>query len=249
MALARTRVSTSSTTADPLDNVAWASLRTHHAPIALGGSLARRYPADVSPFAALHDTDDDAAWDELAGLVAPGETVLVTGAHVRVPPSWVTVLDLPGVQLVAEEQVLGRIDPEARLLDVDDPDDVTAMLDLVRRTEPGPLLPRTAALGTYLGLHHEGALIALAGERMHPTGWQEISAVCTDPAWIGRGLAGRLVNTLVAEIRARGEVPLLHTSAGNARAIRLYEHLGFRLRRRVDFVLVRPLADSTMEVQ
>lgn len=224
---------------DPLDNAAWASLTGAHAPLALGGEWARRYPPDVSPFAALHDSADDRAWAQLAEVVDPDETVLVTGAEVRVPDGWVTVRELPGVQLLDEGEVRGRPDPEARAMSVDDAGDVAAMLDLVRRTEPGPLLERTATLGTYLGLHRDHALVALAGERMRPPGHQEISAVCTDPAWTGQGLAARLVRALVAQIHARGEVPLLHTSAGNTRAIGLYEHLGFRLRRRVAFVLVR----------
>lgn len=58
----------------------------------------------------------------------------------------------------------------------------------------------------------------------------EISAVCTDPAYQGRGLATRLMGAVAAGIRARGETPILHAAATNSTAIRLYEHLGFELR-------------------
>ncbi|MEU4215657.1 GNAT family N-acetyltransferase [Actinoplanes sp. NPDC026623] len=66
-----------------------------------------------------------------------------------------------------------------------------------------------------------GALVAMADERLHPPGWTEISAVCTDPAHRGQGLATRLVRA-VAGIRARGEIPFLHTSTRGLRSARLH---------------------------
>ena len=107
-------------------------------------------------------------------------------------------------------------------------DDVPDMLALVARTRPGPFLPRTVELGTYLGIRREGRLIAMAGERLHPPGWTEISAVCTDAAFRGQGLGSRLVRAVALGIRERGETPFLHTAATNTAAIRLYESLGFR---------------------
>jgi hypothetical protein len=69
--------------------------------------------------------------------------------------------------------------------------DVPEILDLIDRTQPGPFRRRTVELGTYLGLRSaDGRLIAMAGERLHPAGWTEISAVCTDPAHRRKGLAG-----------------------------------------------------------
>ncbi|MFY9931472.1 MAG: GNAT family N-acetyltransferase, partial [Streptosporangiaceae bacterium] len=117
--------------------------------------------------------------------------------------------------------------------------DVPEMLALTGRTKPGPFLSRTVEMGTYLGIRRGGVLVAMAGERLHPPGWTEISAVCTDPAWRGHGLASRLVLAVAAGIRARGEIPFLHALASNVTAIRLYEELGFRLRRRVVFSVTR----------
>ncbi|ONI90032.1 hypothetical protein ALI22I_14090 [Saccharothrix sp. ALI-22-I] len=68
-------------------------------------------------------------------------------------------------------------------------------------------------------------------------------AVCTDPAHRGQGLATRLVRAVAAGIRARGEIPLMHAAASNTSAIRLYESLGFRLRRRTRFIMLRVPAD------
>ena len=82
-------------------------------------------------------------------------------------------------------------------------------------------------------------LIAMAGERLRLSGWTEISAVCTDPAHRGRGLATRLVRAVAAGIRERGETPFLHAAADNASAIRPYESSGFTVRRRSTIRLVR----------
>jgi ribosomal protein S18 acetylase RimI-like enzyme len=75
--------------------------------------------------------------------------------------------------------------------------------------------------------------------RIRPPGWTEISAVCTDPQHRGRGLATRLIRAVAAGVRERGDVPFRHAAADNAPAIRLYESIGFTLRRRSTILLVR----------
>lgn len=225
--------------AHPLDNPAWASLSGPHAHLALGGDKARRYPADMSPFTALADSQDPEAWAQLAALAGPDRLVLVcerpeTADHL--PPGWSVVEQILGVQLVATDALVSAPDPEAVLLG---PDDVEDMFKLVSRSEPGPFEARTHELGTYLGLRRDGRLAAMAGERMHPEGYTEISAVTTDPDFRGRGFAGRLVRAVAHGIVERGETPMLHASATNAGAIRLYESLGFALRRRPTFFLLK----------
>lgn len=221
---------------DVLDNPSWWSLTGPHAGFAERSGVAARYPADVSPFAALPAGPDEQAWPALAELVGPGDAVVLTGPKHRPSPGWTVIREIPGVQFDGSA-VAGAPDPEAILLTEAD---VPEMLDLVRRTEPGPFEKRTRELGTYFGIRRGGALVAMAGERMHPPGWAEISAVCTDPAHRGQGLAARLTLAVAAVIRARGDVPFLHTGAHNAPAIRLYEALGFVLRRETSFDLVTP---------
>ncbi|MFL6121289.1 GNAT family N-acetyltransferase [Actinophytocola sp.] len=213
-----------------LDNPVWAALTGPHRRFAERHGGAARYQPDVAPFLAVSSPD---AWPDVAALVDPGAVVVAAG--VPVPPDWTVVDEIPGVQLVDAGVVAAPYPEAVRLTAVDVPE----MLDLVARTQPGPFRERTIELGTYLGVRHEGRLVAMAGERLHPPGWTEISAVCTDPAHRGQGLATALVRALVAVIRARGEQALLHTVATNTGAIRLYESLGFRVRAKPLFTAVR----------
>ncbi|MFD9081243.1 GNAT family N-acetyltransferase [Streptomyces erythrochromogenes] len=227
-----------------LDNPAWASLTGAHSAFAEhpGGlragasraSRAARYDRDVSPFAALADPADPRSWADLAALVGGGGVASLAGV-LTPPEGWETVGAIEGVQLV-DTSLRAEPAPEAVRLG---PSDVPEALALIELTKPGPFLPRTVELGTYLGIRHRGRLVAMAGERLHPPGWTEISAVCTHPGHRGRGLATRLVRAVAAGIRERGEVPFLHTSAANTGAIRLYESIGFTLRRRPFFMAVR----------
>ncbi|MFI1035279.1 GNAT family N-acetyltransferase [Streptomyces sp. NPDC020951] len=218
-----------------LDNAVWAALDGPHAHLADRVGRAARYPADVYDFAALADPGDPAAWADLLTLVGPGTAVRVKPVQ-RVPDGWEVIGGGEGVQLVATGEFRTEPAPEAVTLG---PDDVPEILDLVARTRPGPFLRRTIELGTYLGIRRQGRLIALAGERLRLPGWTEISAVCTDPDQRGQGLATRLIRAVGDGIRERGDTPFLHAAAGNAHAIRLYESLGFTLRRRSTIVSVR----------
>ncbi|MFD5396901.1 GNAT family N-acetyltransferase [Streptomyces sp. NPDC127097] len=217
-----------------LDNAVWAALTGPHARIAERVGRAARYRPDMCPFSALADPADPAAWDDLTALAGPDSVTVVTGAR-TVPDGWEIVEKGQGVQLV-DTGLRAEPAPEAVRLGLDD---VPEILDLIALTKPGPFLPRTVELGTYLGFRRHGRLIAMAGERVHPPGWTEISAVCTHPAHRGQGLATRLVRAVAAGIRDRGETPFLHTHASNTTAIRLYESIGFTLRRHTSFLLVR----------
>ena len=217
----------------PLDNPARAALLGPHAAFAERTGAALRYRPDVSPFLALPDDPDPAAWRDAAALLGPGGTGLVA-VPLDPPPGWATRLELPGVQLV-ESGLAAAPDAEAIRLG---PADVPEMLALTARTRPGPFLAGTVELGTYLGLRRDGALVAMAGERLRPPGYAEISAVCTDPAWRGHGFGSRLIRAVAAGIRDRGETAFLHTGTGNAAALRLYRALGFTLRRTTTFRLL-----------
>ena len=219
----------------PLDNPVWAALHGPQAHLAERVGQAVRYPADMSPFAGLPDEPGEAAWRDAAALAGPGGFFATAVVDAVPPPGWKVVLDIPGAQLV-DSSVAAKPDAEAVPLG---PADVAEMLELVAATRPGPFLARTVELGGYLGIRRGGRLVAMAGERMRPPGWAEISAVCTAADYRGQGLGTRLVLAVSAAIRERGETPFLHTAADNVGAIRLYEALGFVRRRTAMFRAAR----------
>jgi ribosomal protein S18 acetylase RimI-like enzyme len=215
----------------PLDHAAWAALNGPHQRFAESRGQAVRYRVDVCPFVAVSPDHDERVWDDLSSLVGPGGLVTLTRPALVPPPGWESVFRSEGVQMVCARLEVAD-DPDVVVLG---PDDVPEMLGLIQRTRPGPFLPGTIELGRYLGIRQGGQLIAMAGERLHPPGWTEISAVCTDDEYRGQGLGTRLVRAVGAGIKARGETAFLHAAATNTNAIRLYEQLGFVLRRRTTF--------------
>jgi predicted GNAT family acetyltransferase len=140
-----------------------------------------------------------------------------------------------GVQMVAES--LAPWDSSCEFKPLGDAD-AAEMLALATLTEPGPFFTRTHQLGDFIGLRREGRLIAMAGERMKPAGFTEVSGVSTHPDFRGQGLAGALMQIVAARIAARGETPFLHAYADNRGAIGLYERLGFRLRCNVNVTML-----------
>jgi len=252
---------------DPLENPVHSALTGPQRAVAEVRGAAARYLPTVAPFAALPLDPTAQDWADLAALVGAGGQVVLAGPERPAPAStvdsagsvsastvdsagsvsapmvdsarsvvtWEQTMDLPGVQMDGTA-FAAEPDPEAVVLTSAD---VPEMLDLVARTRPGPFKTDTIALGTYLGIRREGALVAMAGERMRVPGHTEISAVCTDESVRGQGLATRLMRAVAVVVRERGDEPFLHAAAGNTGAIRLYEHLGFTVSRKVRFAAYR----------
>jgi ribosomal protein S18 acetylase RimI-like enzyme len=218
----------------PLDNPVLSSLTGPHSRFAERRGNVLRYPVDVCPFVAMPAEPDGADWTDAAQLAGPGGWLPLAVPRVEPPAGWDVTMFGEGVQMTGDHLEVAD-DPEAEPLG---PADVPEMLELTARTKPGPFLPRTIELGTYLGIRRQGRLVAMAGERLHPAGWTEISAVCTDEAWRGQGLAARLILAVSAGIRARAEIPFLHVLTTNP-AIGLYEKLGFGHRRDLLFAAAR----------
>jgi len=220
-----------------LDNAVWWSLLSHHRHLAETHGRAARYRTDVSPFAAVETFDED-SWDDLAALVGPSSACVLFGADIptALPPRWTLKARGTGCQMLVDPEELKASEPvEARRLTADD---VPQMLELVKITQPGPFRPATIAMGRYFGHFRDGQLVAMAGERLRPDGFAEVSAVCTHPDAQRQGLASALTHRVAAGIIEEGRQPLLHVAESNENARRVYEALGFRQRRLVEFVLV-----------
>ena len=220
-----------------LDRPVWHSLTGPLAHLARREGVAAGFDPEIAPFVGT-ESDGDEAWRDLIRLVGPGATGVIAGSPLPVPEGLRVPLHIVGFQMIAEGWAPDA-DPEALELG---PDDAAEMLDLADRTRPGPFQLRTREIGRYVGFRVDGRLVAMAGERMHPPGFTEISAVCTDPEFRGRGLAQRAMGTIAAGIVARGETPILHVAGTNPDAIRLYERMGFTVRREIEFVAFVPPA-------
>jgi predicted GNAT family acetyltransferase len=214
----------------PLDRPVWHALTTRQAAFAEGDGQAWRYAAPYGVFAAAADPSPDAQ----AALVALAPAQGAIAVHETVP-----IAPPPGLRLVRQPVIDQMIAPD---FPADAPDDgieplgdldAAEMLALATLTEPGPFFATTHQLGDFIGIRCDGKLAAMAGERMKLPGFAEVSAICTHPDHRGHGYAGRLARLVAARIAARGETPFLHVYPHNIGAIRLYEAMGFRLRRKM----------------
>lgn len=227
------------TSAHPLDRPVWSALTSRQAHLALGDARALRMAPEFGLFAAAADGSAQSL-AALAALVPAQGAVATVGAAEPGP--------VPGA--AAETHAIWQMTAE-RLTEAPAPGfaivplgeaDAARMLALATLTQPGPFFARTHQLGDFVGVKApDGALLAMAGERLKPIGFTEVSGVCTAPGQRGRGYAGALMRQVAGRILARGEVPFLHAYAHNTGAIALYESLGFTLRREVTMtVLSRP---------
>jgi len=221
-----------------LDNPAWSALCSVQAGFAVGGDNAKRYRKGMLPFAALGPGGRVA---DLDGLIDAGESFYLIGELPGLPANWALQLELPCAQLLGPEYIsdLPAVTEEIVYLGEQDKMEMFGLIDGV---QPGYYLPDTRQLGDYFGIRVEGRLVSMAGERMRLTGLSEISAVCTLPEFTGRGFAQQLIAHVCKAEVAAGVQPFLHVSKANARALRLYEHLGFRQRRDISFYRVKKIS-------
>jgi len=228
-------------TINPLDNPVWHALAGPHRAYAVGRGLALHYPRDMAPFSAIAKPGARAYADLAADLPPQTEARLFRPDEEPLPPGWEQLDAFPMLQMIAADAPPPDASAvvalsEALLSEADGPD----MMDLVAAAKPGPFGPRTPALGRYLGIRHEGRLIAMAGERLRVPGHVELSGICVHPEAQGRGHGATLTCALMRLAFEGGEVPFLHVRPDNAAAVGLYRRLGFQVRRELVVLWRRP---------
>ena len=220
----------------PLDHPIWNALMTRQQALAEGGALARRYPPAIAPFAAMADMSAQ-SFAALGALMTGSDiVVLFTPDPVNAPAELKVLLAETGEQMIgtpAESSIGG-----AEIITLG-AEDAAAMVELTKLTNPGPFTLRTQELGTFLGIRIDGQLVAMAGERMKPVNYTEITAVCVHPNHRGRGYAQLLLGAVAKGITARGEIPVLHVFSHNHSAIALYRRQGMEIRRRLHVTVLQ----------
>jgi predicted GNAT family acetyltransferase len=220
----------------PLDQPIWTALTTTQQALAEGDGRARRYPTLVAPFADMPKMSAE-NFATLGALMAPQDiAVLFTPDAVQPPAEFKTMLAETGEQMTGTPVETPAHGIEIVSLGVND---VPAMIELTSLTKPGPFSTRTHELGTFLGIRAEGQLVAMAGERMKPAQYTEMTAVCVHPSHRGRGYGQILLSAISRQIVSRGEIPFLHVFSSNHSAIALYRRQGMDIRRRFHVTVLK----------
>jgi predicted GNAT family acetyltransferase len=220
----------------PLDYPVWTALTTRQHMLAEGGAQARRYPTAVAPFAAMADLSPQ-SFAALGELMSPSDqAVLFTPEPVIPPTTFKVLLARTGEQMIGTAAESSTRGAEIVTLGADD---VPAMLELTDLTKPGPFGLRTHEVGNFFGIRVDGQLAAMAGERMKPANYTEITAVCVHPSHRGRGYGQLLLAAVARQIVARGEIPFLHVFSDNNSAIALYQRQGMTIRRRLHVTVLQ----------
>lgn len=222
----------------PLNNPAWHALLSGNAALSQGNDYVKKFPENVSPIVGMMTYDND-HFNHLYQLAdADRPVVLFSVDELSIPANWNQLVCLQGRQMTYEQTAIPPLQGDMDIVTLSE-DHIPQMLTLTKLTNPGPFSSRTIDFGRYEGIIINGRLAAMAGQRLQPLPYIEISAVCTHPDFAGKGYARQLLLRQVHYILSAGNVPFLHVRSDNHNAIRLYETLGFTTRTIVQFYVLQ----------
>jgi predicted GNAT family acetyltransferase len=218
-----------------LDNPAYNALASGNKDLAKGNEQVKYFDNEVAAFIGFKENTpanfellhSDAGHDNFAIFISPVE--------VAIPQPWQTLDMVLCLQMIYTGEVI-PVDETALVVLTDK--HIPQMLELTKLTNPGPFFQRTIDFGHYRGVFDENKLVAMAGQRMHPSPYAEISAVCTHPDHTGKGYARLLLQYHINRIISEGNIPFLHVKANNERPIKVYEKMGFETRRELNFYVL-----------
>jgi ribosomal protein S18 acetylase RimI-like enzyme len=218
---------------DVLQNPVFNALSSGDSSLSFGTNDVKYFDEAVSPFIGIRD-DYESGFDELYTLLPAGRRILhACTSHIATPQGWQLMHKIEGVQMAYNAATCNAADDlQPHPLSSTH---VDAMVALAQLTKPGPFDKGTILFGNYHGFFNGDQLIAMTGQRLHPGPYTEVSAVCTHPDHLGKGYAYSLVVHQTKAILASKRIPFLHVRADNARAISLYERIGYSIQRPMIF--------------
>jgi ribosomal protein S18 acetylase RimI-like enzyme len=217
------------------------ALLTGDAHLGSGNDNVKYFDEQVSPFVGFAE-GYDGGFDALYQLLSPGRKILYASrTRISEPPGWQQLAAISGLQFIFDKAPF-RLDNDLTLSIQPialGKQHVAEMVQLAALTKPGPFDTRTIEFGHYHGIFEDDRLVAMTGQRLHPGNYTEISAVCTHPDHVGKGYAAALLEHELSFISRTGQIPFLHVREDNARAIALYERLGFRVNGPMNFYFLK----------
>lgn len=212
-----------------LDNPVWYSLSQHHQNFAIDYGSVKFYHPDYCPFGGFEKGKNTAKhFDEYSALI---DNFFVVGEKPEYSNQLTLKRELVCLQMVCENRIDIAINQRITKLT---PSHTEVLFQLVNLVQPGYFKRKTSSIGNYYGIFENEELIAVSGERMQMNDFVEVSAVVTHPNHVGKGLASQLIAHTVSHIFDQNRTPYLHVVETNP-AVKLYERLGFRTRRKISF--------------
>lgn len=222
---------------DLLYNPVYNALQTGDASQSFGSKKVKWFDAQVSPFAGFPQ-DYDEGFEDLYNLLPVDRNILyATPQLIQEPERWQIKAAITGLQFVFSQDITPPT-PSINPVPLNNKH-VEEMVELAKLTKPGPFGLRTIEFGNYHGIFENNKLVAMTGQRLHVANYSEISAVCTHPDYLGRGYAAALIIHQLHLILSEGKFPFLHVRDDNSRAIALYERLGFKVQRAMNFYFMK----------
>lgn len=219
-----------------LDNPVWNATISFNNHLTTGNDKVKIFHEEVGPFAGLQ-TFDLASFSSLYDMISQNRAAAILSTEDLKIPEYFKIKDLVKVLQMTGENIQPSVKSYDEIVSLEKKE-VPQMIALTQLTHPGPFLQRTIEFGNYTGIFKEDKLVAMAGQRLHPYQYIEISAVCVHPDHAGKGYAKSLINKQLDMIIANESIPFLHVRADNENAINVYKHLGFTVRRQVNIYVI-----------
>ncbi|WP_341222324.1 GNAT family N-acetyltransferase [Polaribacter atrinae] len=219
-----------------LKNPVWYSLNETHKSSLLKYDGVQFYQPNTCSFGAFFDSEKTPiALTEHSKIIEKFFLVSENGIP-KIDDNYVILeKKINGCQMVLNNLIDIDITENIVLLTNEYIDEVYNLIWLVM---PGFYQKKGFEMGKFFGIFKDNKLVAITGQRMQTDDFIEISSVVTHPDYTRKGFAKQLIYHTTKEILKEKKLPILHTNKGNA-AIPLYEKLGFKLTRDMNWWLFR----------